>query len=250
MSFDGKNALVTGGSRGIGKAIALDLARRGVDVAFNYFRSDSAAIETQSAIEALGARSLRIRSNIADPSKLEGIFATVEKEFGRLDIMVNNAGGAMFIKQPEDLAPEEWGAAIAFNLGSVFLCSAAAGKVMIGQKGGKIINVSSVAGIRSSPAFVHYGAAKAGVINLTKSLAICWGPHNINVNCIAPGLTATEGVSDWLPPKTNKDGSPVPPLQFPPDPEHVAELAVFLASDASAHMSGELFPIRALTELA
>jgi 3-oxoacyl-[acyl-carrier protein] reductase len=170
--------------------------------------------------------------------------------FGRLDILVNNAGGAMFVKQPLDLLPEEWNAAIALNLTSVFLCSQAAAKVMIERGGGRIINVSSVAGIRMSPGFVHYGAAKAGVINLTKSLAICWGPHDINVNCIAPGLTATEGVADWLPPRTRKDGSPVPSLQFPPDPEHVADLALFLASDSSARISGELFPIRALTELA
>ena len=156
----------------------------------------------------------------------------------------------MFIKPPEKLKPEEWEAAIALNLTSVFLCSHAVSQPMIEQKKGKIINISSVAGMRLSPSFVHYGAAKAGVINLTKSLAACWGKHNINVNCIAPGLTATEGVSQWLPNRTKEDGTPVPPLEFPPEPEHVAELAVFLASETSAHISGELFPIRALTELA
>ena len=156
----------------------------------------------------------------------------------------------MFIKPAEKLKPEEWDAAIALNLTSVFLCSQAVSNVMIDQASGRIINISSVAGMRMSPAFVHYGAAKAGVINLTKALASSWGQHNINVNCIAPGLTATEGVADWLPPREQKDGSPVPPLQFPPDPEHVAELALFLASDASSRISGELFPIRALYELA
>ena len=120
---------------------------------------------------------------------------------------------------------------------------------MIKQGGGRIINISSVAGIRFSPQFVHYGAAKAAVINLTKSLAASWAKSNINVNCIAPGLTATEGVANWLPPRQKKDGTPVPALEFPPDPEHVAELAAFLASPASAHISGELFPIRSLTEL-
>ena len=150
----------------------------------------------------------------------------------------------------EKLKPEEWNNAIALNLTSVFLCSQAVSQHMIAQKHGSIINISSVAGIRLSPAFVHYGAAKAGVINLTKSLAVCWGPHNINVNCIAPGLTATEGVSQWLPSRNREDGSPVPPLEYPPDPEHVAELATFLASRSSSHISGELFPIRALTELA
>ena len=164
--------------------------------------------------------------------------------------MVNNAGGAMFMKPPEKLKPEEWDATIALNLSSVFFCSQAVSHGMIEKKGGKIINISSVAGIRMSPAFIQYGAAKAGVINLTKSLASCWGPYNINVNCIAPGLTATEGVAHWLPSKTDEDGNTIPSLQLPPEPEHVAQLAVFLASEASSNISGELFPIRSLTELA
>lgn len=120
---------------------------------------------------------------------------------------------------------------------------------MIEQGSGRIINISSVAGVKNSPAFVHYGAAKAGVINLTKSMAVCWGQHNINVNCIAPGLTATEGVAQWLPPKTQEDGSPVPPLEYPPDPQNVADLALFLASAGSERISGEIFPIRALNEI-
>ena len=155
----------------------------------------------------------------------------------------------MFVKPPEKLRPEQWRAAIDLNLNSVFYCSAAAGQRMIQQGGGRILNISSVAGVKNSPAFVHYGAAKAGVINLTKSMAVCWGPHNINVNCIAPGLTATEGVAQWLPPKTREDGSPVPPLEYPPDPQNVADLALFLAAPGSARISGEIFPIRALNEI-
>jgi 3-oxoacyl-[acyl-carrier protein] reductase len=121
---------------------------------------------------------------------------------------------------------------------------------MMQQKGGKIINIASVAGIKNSPSFPHYGAAKAGVINLTRTLASGWGQHNIHVNCIAPGLTATEGIKSlgWLPPDKDKDGNPVPPLQLPHGPEHVANLAVFLASEASDHLTGELIPIRALLE--
>ena len=138
---------------------------------------------------------------------------------------------------------------IAVNLDSVFFCCKAAARHMIEQKSGRIISISSVAGIKASPAFVHYGAAKAGVINLTKSLALLWGKHNINVNVIAPGLTATEGVSKWLPEKMRPEGSTEPALEYPPDPEHVADLAVFLASNASERLSGELFPIRALEEV-
>lgn len=244
-----KIAVVTGGAGGIGTRIVRAYASAGAHVVVasrNQGNIDKVAAE----VEALGRQSLAIATDVTDPDQVDNLIDKTVEKFGRLDILVNNAGGAMFVKPPEELAPSEWNAAIALNLTSVFLCSAAAGKHMIEQKSGKIINISSVAGMRMSPGFVHYGAAKAGVINLTKSLASCWGPHNINVNCIAPGLTATEAVSNWLPPRTNKDGTPVPPLQFPPDPEHIAQLAVFLASAASERISGELFPIRALTELA
>lgn len=244
-----KVAIVTGGGGGIGKRIAREFAKAGANVVVAS-RSIEKLEPIAQEVRDMGRNSLAIPTDVTDPQQVESMVSQTVAEFGRVDIMVNNAGGAMFIKPPEKLLPEEWSAAIALNLTSVFLCSVAAAKVMMTNGGGRIINVSSVAGIRMSPAFVHYGAAKAGVINLTKSLASCWGPHNINVNCIAPGLTATEGVADWLPPKTKEDGSPVPPLQYPPDPEHVAELAVFLASSASARISGELFPIRALTELA
>ena len=242
-------AIVTGGAGGIGSRIAREFARNGANVVVAS-RSQAKLDKIADEVRSIGSKSLAIATDVTDPEQVDRMINQTVAEFGKVDIMVNNAGGAMFIKPPEKLEPAEWNAAIALNLTSVFLCSAAAGKVMMEHGGGRIINISSVAGMRLSPAFVHYGAAKAGVINLTKSLAVCWGPHDINVNCIAPGLTATEGVADWLPPKTQKDGSPVPPLQFPPDPEHVAQLAVFLASKASARISGELFPIRALTELA
>jgi NAD(P)-dependent dehydrogenase (short-subunit alcohol dehydrogenase family) len=242
-------AIVTGGAGGIGSRIAREFARNGANVVVAS-RSQAKLDKIADEVRSIGSKSLAIATDVTDPEQVDRMINQTVAEFGKVDIMVNNAGGAMFIKPPEKLEPAEWNAAIALNLTSVFLSSAAAGKVMMEHGGGRIINISSVAGMRLSPAFVHYGAAKAGVINLTKSLAVCWGPHDINVNCIAPGLTATEGVADWLPPKTQKDGSPVPPLQFPPDPEHVAQLAVFLASEASARISGELFPIRALTELA
>jgi 3-oxoacyl-[acyl-carrier protein] reductase len=244
-----KVAIVTGGAGGIGSRIARAFANAGAHVVIAA-RTQEKIDKVAAEIRSLGRESLAVATDVTDPEQVDNMVAKTVAQFGRIDIMVNNAGGAMFVKPPEELLPAEWSAAIALNLTSVFLCSAAAGKVMMEQDGGKIINVSSVAGMRLSPAFVHYGAAKAGVINLTKSLAVCWGPKNINVNCIAPGLTATEGVADWLPPKTDKEGKPVPPLQYPPDPEHVADLAIFLASEASARISGELFPIRALTELA
>ena len=242
-------AIITGAAGGIGSKIAKAYSNAGASIVLasrNQQNLDSIAEE----IDSSGGQALVVPTDVTQPEAVENMVAKTIEKFNRVDVMINNAGGAMFIKPPEELKPEEWQAAIALNLTSVFLCSNAVSQHMIEQQEGKIINISSVAGIRLSPSFVHYGAAKAGVINLTKSLAVCWGPYNINVNCIAPGLTATEGVSQWLPKRTKEDGTLVPPLEFPPDPEHVADLAVFLASENSAHISGELFPIRALYELA
>ena len=242
--LEGKVAIVTGGAGGIGSRIARRFANAGAKVVV----AGRTLAKLEVAAREIGG--LAVTTDVTQSDQVDHLIAATIDRFGTIDVMVNNAGGAMYVKQPEDLLPEEWNNAIALNLTSVFLCSTAAAKVMKSNDGGRIINVSSVAGIRMSPAFVHYGAAKAGVINLTKSLAALWGPHHINVNCIAPGLTATEGVAQWLPPTTDKNGAAVPPLELPPDPEHVADLATFLASEASARISGELFPIRALTELA
>ncbi len=247
--LEGRVAIVTGGAGGIGSRIAKRFCADGAAVAIAS-RGKEKLEALAAELSAEGHRCIAIPTDVTQPDEVTAMVSATLEELGGLDIMVNNAGGAMFIAPPEKLKPEQWNAAIALNLTSVFLCSQAASNVMIEQGSGRIINISSVAGMRMSPAFVHYGAAKAGVINLTKGLATSWGPHNINVNCIAPGLTATEGVADWLPPRNKEDGTPVPPLQFPPDPEHVADLAAFLASDASARISGELFPIRALYELA
>ena len=240
-----KIAIVTGGGGGIGTRIAREYARAGAHVAVAS-RNQERLNEVAAEITALGRESLAIATDVTVPEQVDNMVKQTVDKFGRLDILVNNAGGALFIKQPLELTPDEWNAGIALNLTSPFLCSIAAARVMIPQKSGKIINVSSMAGVKGSPNMLHYGAAKAGVINLTKSLAAEWAQYNINVNCIAPGLIATEGIRRWgvLPPDKDEDGTPVPPLLFPPDPEHVAELAVFLASEASDHITGEFIPIR------
>ena len=246
--LEGKVAIVTGGGGGIGSRIARLFANAGAKVVVAS-RSLEKLKKVVDDIEAQGQQCLAVACDVTDPDQVDQMIEETVSTFGDLDILVNNAGGAMVVKPPEELLPSEWQAAMALNLDSVFYCSKAASKHMMKKSKGKIINISSVAGIKHSPAFVHYGVAKAGVINLTKSLAVCWGDHNINVNCISPGLTATEGVTKWLPPKTRDDGSPVPPLRYPPNPENVAELALFLASAASDRISGEMFPIRALNEV-
>ena len=244
-----KVAIITGGAGGIGSRIARAYALEGARVVVASRKRENLDVIVDEIV-ASGGEALAVATDVTSPEDVEALVQATEESFGAADILINNAGGAMFMKPPEKLKPEEWDATIALNLSSVFFCSQAVSHGMIEKKGGKIINISSVAGIRMSPAFIQYGAAKAGVINLTKSLASCWGPYNINVNCIAPGLTATEGVAHWLPSKTDEDGNAVPSLQLPPEPEHVAQLAVFLASEASSNISGELFPIRSLTELA
>ena len=238
--------IITGGAGGIGSQMASTFANQGARVIIAGRDQDKL---TKAATHIAGKNNicLPISCDVTDPDQVEHLVADTVEQFGRIDVLVNNAGGAMFVKPPEKLRPEQWRAAIDLNLNSVFYCSAAAGQRMIQQNSGRIINISSVAGVKNSPSFVHYAAA--GVINLTKSMAVCWGAHNININCIAPGLTATEGVAQWLPAKNREDGSPVPPLEYPPDPQNVADLALFLAAPGSARISGEVFPIRALNEI-
>ena len=242
-----KIAIVTGGAGGIGTCIALEYAKAGANVVVvgrNQENLDKVAAE----IKALGRESLAVATDICVPEQVDNMVKQTVDKFGRIDILVNNAGGSLTFKKVEELSPNDWNATITLNLTGTFLCSVAAGKVMIEQKGGKIINISSVAGIKVDPRLAPYGAAKAGVINLTKSLATGWAKHNINVNCIAPGLTSTEKIRrrGWLPPDKYDDGTPVPPLKLVHGPEHVADLAVFLASAASDHITGELMVIRAV----
>lgn len=244
----GKVVIVTGGSGGIGNQIARAFAATGAKVVITS-RGLEKLEKIASQIRAKGYTCAAIACDVTDADQVDRLMRQVIDEMGGLDVLVNCAGGALFMKPPLEISADEWRAGIAANLDNVFFCCKAAGKHMVKQHSGRIISISSVAGIKASPAFVHYGAAKAGVINLTKSLALLWGKHNITINCIAPGLTATEGVAQWLPDKIREDGSPVPPLEYPPDPEHVADLTIFLASDASKKISGELFPIRSLTEL-
>lgn len=241
-----KIAIITGGGTGIGKCIARAFAEAGANVVVasrNQENLDKVAAE----IEAMGRKSIAIATDVCVPEQVDSMVKQTMDSFGRIDILVNNAGAAITFKMVEDLSPDEWNATVALNLTGPFLCSAAAGRVMIEQKSGKIINISSGAGMRGVPFMAHYSAAKAGVISLTESLASGWAKHNINVNCIAPGLTSSEAEIQRgsIPPNTRKDGSPVPRLLFPPGPENIAELAFFLASPASDHITGELIPVRA-----
>ncbi len=246
--LEDKVAIVTGGGSGIGECIAKAYARAGAKVVVAS-RNQENLDRVASEITALGRESLAVSTDVCVPEQVDNMVKQTLDNFGRIDILVNNAGAAMTFKKVENLTFEEWNSTISLNLTAPYLCCVAAGKFMIEQKSGKIINVSSAAGLRGVSFMAHYSAAKSGLMRLTEALASGWSKHNINVNCIVPGLITSEVEIERgsIPPATKDDGTPVPPLQFPPAPEDVADLALFLASPASDHITGELMNIRAVT---
>ena len=221
--LDGKVAIITGGAGGIGSRIAQTYVEAGARVVIAS-RSQEKIDAVVEQLSAAGGEALAVATDVTVPEDVTIMVAKTIEAFGRVDVLVNNAGGAMFVKPPEKLRPEEWNAAIALNLSSVFLCSQAVFQKMKEQGGGRIVNISSVAGMRLSPSFVHYGAAKAGAAELHLAPSMSAGPDNIHVNCIVWTDAQTEGVAQWLPDKTKEDGTPVAKLDYPPGARNVAEL--------------------------
>jgi 3-oxoacyl-[acyl-carrier protein] reductase len=242
--LDGKVAIITGGSGGIGGCIALTYAKAGANVVVAS-RKQEPPDEVAAKVKALGRESLGIVMDVRFPEQLDDLVKQTVDHFGQLDIMVNCAGRGI-PTQPLDISLKEWNHIISLNLTGVYFGCIAAGRVMIEQKQGKIINIASTAGVKGDPGMIHYSVAKTGVIMLTKNLAASWAEHNVNVNCIAPGLTATPGVIKWgvLPPEMYEEGTKVPRLLRPPGPKNIADLALFLASPASDKITGELLIIR------
>lgn len=247
FDLEGKTAIVTGGAGGIGTEIAREYARAGAKVVLAS-RNQANLERLREELTGMGADALAIRTNVCDPSEVQNLVDETVRRFGSIDILVNNAGGALYFKPPEELSYEEWQQVIDLNLSAPFLCAKLVGAVMRKQMSGKIINIASVAGIKGAGGITHYASAKGGLINLSKSLASAWAEYNIHVNCIAPGLTKTPGIisKGLLPAEEDEDGNPLPSLTRPCDPVHVAYLAVFLASAASDHLTGETIPIRAM----
>ena len=253
--LQGKVAIVTGGAgtaHGTGRCIALEYARAGANVVIAD-RSSEKLDEVASEIKALGREALIVVTDITVPEQVDNMIKQTVDKFGRIDILVNNVGGGAFNK-PENVSPAEWVDHITLNLNATFFCCAAAGRVMIEQKGGKIINISSTTSIKGDPTLAPYASAKAGVNTLTKSLGLAWAEHNINVNCIAPGKVELpdhplEGIAEEEYKKqkeaeTNADGTPALPLMLPAKPEDIAHLALFLGSAASDLITGEIMVIR------
>ena len=238
-----KVAIVTGGGTGIGKGIALEFARAGAHVVVASRRMEIIK-KAAEEIEALGRQSLAVQTDVIEKEQVDNLVKQTVDKFGRIDILVNNAGGSAAWPF-EKISPKGWDIILAVNLKGTFLCSQAVGKVMIRQKKGKIVNISSVAGVGSAPTIPHYGAAKAGVISLTKTLAVLWGRYNINVNCIAPGLIKTEIVQGalHLSDEEMTERTKSFPIQRVGLPEDIAYGAIYLASNASEYMTGQTLVI-------
>lgn len=246
FSLQGKTSIITGGAGGLGRAMVAAYAAAGANVVVASRNQEK--IEAEAAgIRDKGQSAIAIAADITDSEQVEHLISKTVETFGALDVMVNNAGRWGRSHLAEETPLEEWRIVVDQNLTGVFIPCMAAGKQMIRQQFGKIINISSTAGSKGNPHQLHYSAAKAGVISLTNNLAYMWAKHNINVNCILPGLIATEELRGYgiIPTDTDDDGNAIPKLELTPNPENVADLALFLASPASDALTGELYPIRA-----
>jgi NAD(P)-dependent dehydrogenase (short-subunit alcohol dehydrogenase family) len=242
-----KVAIVTGAGRGIGKAIALGLADAGADVVV-CARTASDIEATAEEVKAKGRKALAVPTDVCSGVQVSNLVEQSVAEFGRIDILVNNAGG-YFMVDTTDLGEEAWDAIIRENLNSVFLCCNAVAKVMIDQKEGNIVNIASVAGVTGYSLNAPYGAAKAGIINFTKTLSVELAPHNIRVNAIAPGVIVSGALLELLntePGQARKKGEDLPlsaPLGRCGKPEDIAGGVIYLVSDASSYVTGQTLVI-------
>jgi 3-oxoacyl-[acyl-carrier protein] reductase len=242
FSLDGKIAIVTGGGVGIGRSISIEFARAGADVVIASRKMENLE-PVVAGIKALGRRSFAMAVDVRQEDGVKALVERTVRDLGRLDVMVNNAG-ASFRARPEEISANGWNAVVGINLNGVFFGCKLAGKQMLAQGHGVIINLSSVAGVYGSTMMSHYGAAKAAVINFTRTLGMAWGRQGVRVNCIAPGPIETEGYLDVLH-KTNPDARKVYEsvasrvgLGRWGKVEEIAFPCIFLASDASAFMNG------------
>lgn len=239
--LNGKVALVTGASRGIGRTIAIELAKAGAKVAVNYSGSEQKANEVVDEIKALGQEAFAIQANVSDADSVTNMVKEVITNFGSLDILVNNAGitrDNLLMRMKE----EEWDDVININLKGVFLCTKAVTRQMMKQRSGKIINIASIVGVSGNPGQANYVAAKAGVIGLTKTAAKELASRNITVNAVAPGFITTD-MTDKLPEDVKNEMLKLIPLARFGETTDISGAVLFLASDNSNYMTGQTLHI-------
>jgi len=241
MDLTGKCALVTGASRGIGRAIAVALAKAGADVAINYAGNAEAAKQTENLCAAYGVNTLVIKADVANAEECKSMIDCVKAHFGKLDILVNNAGITRD-KLMIGMSETDFTEVIDTNLKGSFLCMQLASKLMIKQRYGRIINLSSVVGLHGNVGQVNYAASKAGVIGMTKSAAKELASRNITVNAVAPGMIETD-MTAVIPEKAKEAMMAGIPAGRAGAPEEIADMVAFLASDKAAYITGQVISV-------
>ncbi len=238
MEFAEKTAVVTGGSRGIGRAICLALAQRGANVVLCYAGSEAAAQETASACQAAGGKALAVQCDVSDAQQVDGLMKAAIAAFGRIDILVNNAGvtrdGLLMTMKETDFDQ-----VLNANLKGAFLCTKAVARGMIKQHWGRIINLSSVVGLRGNAGQANYAASKAGLLGLTKSTAKELASRRITANAVAPGFIETD-MTAALPQKAREAMLPTIPMGRAGSPEDVAQAVCFLAGESAGYITGQV----------
>ncbi len=239
--LEGKNAIITGGSRGIGKGIAQVFAKHGANVAFTYSSSVNAANELEKELSGLGVKAKGYQSNAANFEEAQELVKKVAEDFGKIDILINNAGitkDNLLMRMTE----EDFDSVIEVNLKSVFNMTKAIQRIMLKQRSGSIINMSSVVGVKGNAGQANYAASKAGIIGFSKSMALELGSRNIRTNVIAPGFIETE-MTGKLDEKTVQGWRDSIPLKRGGTPEDIANACVFLGSDLSSYITGQVLHI-------
>jgi NAD(P)-dependent dehydrogenase (short-subunit alcohol dehydrogenase family) len=243
MKLEGKTALVTGAGSGIGEAIALLFAREGAKIAVNDI-DPSSADKTAEAVKKIGRKAIAVQADVADSDQVNLMVDRVISEFGGVHILVNNAGIPIHGPFLENQTPENWDRVVAIILRGTYLCTRKVGQWMVANRTGKIVNIASIAGSRATPHIPSYGAAKAAVIQLTRTLAVDWGKYRINVNCISPGVINTpltqRTIAVWETPEQIRQRIP---LEVMGEAEDIANATLFLVSDEARHITGVNLPV-------